>query len=126
MKIKSTKKWPWSSEQFKIMDPDPKPNNLVPYININELTKYKKVALQVDGGGILGVLPAYVLLNSVIKSNEEYLNECPTLSPLSFNTIVDDYYGTSTGSIITAGIYRKLPVGKIFRFYVELGPKIFH
>ncbi|MCJ7733130.1 MAG: patatin-like phospholipase family protein, partial [Anaerolineales bacterium] len=73
----------------------------------------KNVALAVDGGGIKGVLAS-----RAIAILEEYLRK-PAYEV--FQLLV----GTSTGSIISAGIANGLFGEELHRLYCDLGPKIF-
>ena len=70
--------------------------------------------LSIDGGGIRGVYPAYIL-----KFIEERLN-------INLLDAFDMFAGTSTGSIIAAGITSGLSATNIAKMYKEDGVKIFH
>lgn len=73
----------------------------------------KYVAIAIDGGGIRGVIPARALmvLEQVLgTSSHEIFRLCA---------------GTSTGSIIAAGIAAGLSGEQIYRLYLELGASIF-
>lgn len=70
--------------------------------------------LSIDGGGARGIFPAYILK----RIDEEYE--------------IDDFYkefdlivGTSTGSIIAAGLAIGEPVEEIYNLYLEEAEKIF-
>jgi len=69
--------------------------------------------LSIDGGGIRGVYPAHLL-----QCTEERLK-------INLLGNVDMITGTSTGSIIAAGIASKIPVSQISNMYVDHGKKIF-
>lgn len=74
----------------------------------------KHVAIAVDGGGMRGVIPARALMileETLGKSSHEI-----------FNLAV----GTSTGSIIAAGIACGLSAAEMLQFYQELGNEVFH
>jgi len=110
MKIKSKKKWYHREETFEVTDWEPKAK---PLLNPSSLKKYKRVALQIDGGGIKGVLPAY----------QAYCIDYHAKSDLA--DVVTDYYGTSTGSIIVAALYLGVSAQELLRTYIEEGPSIF-
>ncbi len=74
----------------------------------------KNVALAVDGGGIKGVIAS-----RAIAILEEHLRK-PAYEV--FQLLV----GTSTGSIISAGIANGLFGEELHQLYCDLGPKIFH
>ncbi|WMI72184.1 CBASS cGAMP-activated phospholipase [Aminobacterium sp. MB27-C1] len=69
--------------------------------------------LSVDGGGIRGVYPAHIL-----RCIEERLH-------INLYEIFDMITGTSTGSIIAAGVAIRLPVADIVEMYRKYGSKIF-
>lgn len=69
--------------------------------------------LSIDGGGIRGVYPAHLL-----QCTEERLK-------VNLLENVDMITGTSTGSIIAAGIASKIPVAQITKMYIEHGEMIF-
>ncbi len=69
--------------------------------------------LSIDGGGIRGVYPSHFT-----QCIEERLN-------IDLLENVDMIAGTSTGSIIAAGIAAKIPVSLITQMYVEHGANIF-
>jgi hypothetical protein len=73
----------------------------------------KNVAIAIDGGGIRGVIIAKAL--SLLE--EELGQSVHDLFRLSA--------GTSTGSIISAGIGLGLNAGKMLQLYVDLGGEIF-
>ncbi len=73
----------------------------------------KKVALALDGGGIKGIMVARALVVF-----EEALGQ-----PL--NEVVDMVVGTSTGSIIAAGLALRMSAKEIFELYQSLGARIF-
>jgi hypothetical protein len=73
----------------------------------------KHVAVAIDGGGIKGVMVARAL-----ATLEDYLGQgAPQIFQLAA--------GTSTGSIISAGIAVGLTGADMHRLYVELGDKVF-
>lgn len=69
--------------------------------------------LSIDGGGIRGVYPSHLL-----QCIEERLK-------IDLFENVDMITGTSTGSIIAAGIASKISTSQITRMYVDHGDKIF-
>lgn len=71
--------------------------------------------LSIDGGGILGVLPATILS----ELERRYLDNAPIGS--YFDMIV----GTSTGGIIALGLAQGLSASEILKFYFERGEFIF-
>lgn len=73
----------------------------------------KHVAIAIDGGGIRGVIPARALMML-----EEALG-------ISCHEIFQLSVGTSTGSIIAAGIARGLSAEKIYQLYLNLGSDVF-
>lgn len=73
----------------------------------------KNLAIAIDGGGIRGVIVTKAL--SMVEQNiGQPLGELSRL-----------YAGTSTGSIISAGLAAGLTAGKIHDLYLELGADIF-
>lgn len=73
----------------------------------------KHVALAIDGGGIRGVIPARALM--VL---EKALNK-------SSHDLFHLSVGTSTGSIIAAGVACGLSAEKLYQLYLDLGSGIF-
>jgi hypothetical protein len=73
----------------------------------------KNVAIAIDGGGIRGVIPARALM--VVE--KELKRSSHDLFQLSV--------GTSTGSIIAAGIACGLSAEKLYQLYLDLGSGIF-
>ena len=69
--------------------------------------------LSIDGGGIRGIYPAYVLHLIEQRLEISLLDQFQLLA------------GTSTGSIIAAGIACGIPVESIVRLYKDCGPEIF-
>lgn len=73
----------------------------------------KNLAIAIDGGGIRGVIVTTAL--SMLEAKlERPLNEIARL-----------YAGTSTGSIISAGLAAGLSANRIHELYLELGGHIF-
>jgi hypothetical protein len=73
----------------------------------------KHVAIAIDGGGIRGVIPARALMvleQALGKSSHELFRLAA---------------GTSTGSIVAAGIASGLNAGQVFSLYESLGASIF-
>jgi len=73
----------------------------------------KNVAIAIDGGGIKGVIVTRAL--SIL---EQYLKQ-----PL--HQVVRLVAGTSTGSIISAGIASGMTADELYQLYVDLGKTIF-
>jgi patatin-like phospholipase/acyl hydrolase len=73
----------------------------------------KNIAIAIDGGGIKGVICTRAL--SIL---EDYLGK-------SCHQIFRLAVGTSTGSIISAGISAGINAADMYHFYVELGSRIF-
>ncbi len=74
----------------------------------------KNVAIAIDGGGIRGIIPARAL-----AMLEEKLGQ-------SAHDVFRLTAGTSTGSIIAAGIAAGMSADQIYRLYLKLGEEIFH
>ncbi len=74
--------------------------------------RVKKI-LSIDGGGIRGIYPAYIL-----QCIEERLD-------INLFDTFDLIAGTSTGSIIAAGVATGLPASEIVEMYKKHGAKIF-
>lgn len=73
----------------------------------------KHVAIAIDGGGIRGIIPAQAL--AMLEATlSKPVGEIFTLAA-----------GTSTGSIISAGIGAGISAQRMLQLYLELGPKIF-
>jgi hypothetical protein len=76
----------------------------------------KHVAIAVDGGGIRGTMIARAL--AVLESKGAFGGrKCNEVFHLSA--------GTSTGSIISAGLAAGLSGEKMYKLYMELGPEVF-
>ena len=73
----------------------------------------KNVAIAIDGGGIRGIIVAQAL-----AALEDYLGK-------SVHDVFSLTVGTSTGSILSAGIAAGLPAAKMKQMYLELGKTIF-
>ncbi len=73
----------------------------------------KNVAIAIDGGGIRGILPARALA-MLEQAAGRTVNEIFRLAA-----------GTSTGSIISAGIGMGLTAGRMHELYLALGRRIF-
>lgn len=73
----------------------------------------KNVALAIDGGGIRGIIVARAL-----AMLEDYLGQ-------SSHQIFRLTAGTSTGSIISAGIATGITAARLYELYLQLGEKIF-
>ena len=73
----------------------------------------KNVAIAIDGGGIRGVIPACALmvLEKELKRSSHNIFQLST--------------GTSTGSIIAAGIACGLSAQQLYQLYLDLGAEIF-
>lgn len=75
-----------------------------------------KVAIAIDGGGIRGTMVARALA---------VLEEKNVLEGKTCNEVFDLSAGTSTGSIISAGLAAGLNGQRLHQLYMGLGPKIF-
>jgi len=73
----------------------------------------KHVAIAIDGGGIRGLI-----VTRALAMLEEYLRK-------PFHEIFELAVGTSTGSIISAGIGADISAGDMCDLYIELGKVIF-
>lgn len=73
----------------------------------------KHVAIAIDGGGIRGIIATRAL-----QHLEKALG-------LPLHHVFRLTAGTSTGSIIAAGIASQLSASQMYKLYVELGPQIF-
>jgi len=78
-----------------------------------------KRLLSIDGGGLLGLIPAEALI-----AIEKQLNEI-TGQPAPLCERFDLIGGTSTGAILAAGLALGKSPEELADFYVRLGPKIF-
>ena len=112
IKIEQNKRWPWSERTFQITDYDVK--DLVDKINLVKISETNSNVLEIDGGGIRGVIPLVYL----------YILEEKMKTPL--NHIFNTFWGTSTGSIIAAGLACNVPSKEMLQLYVEDGSNIFH
>jgi len=79
----------------------------------------KKRLLSIDGGGLLGLIPAECLIRM-----EEQLNRM-TGSELPLGKRFDLIGGTSTGAIIAAGLCLGWPAKQLRDFYQQFGQEIF-
>lgn len=70
--------------------------------------------LSIDGGGIRGVYPAHILKR--MEDKELHINLFDTFDMIA---------GTSTGSIIAAGVATKIPASNILTMYKKHGVEIF-
>ena len=114
MKIKSKKQFIFFGEERFTVE-DWRPNGKVIVNDLpKKLGKYSKKILQVDGGGIMGVLPVYQLYNLECKNGAKSTNE-----------LFDEFWGCSTGAIICGMVNLGYPVKEIMKFYIEQGPKVF-
>jgi predicted acylesterase/phospholipase RssA len=80
---------------------------------------HPKRLLSIDGGGLLGLIPAQALI-----AIEKQLNEI-TGQPAPLCERFDLIGGTSTGAILAAGLALGKSAQELSDFYVQLGPKIF-
>ena len=78
-----------------------------------------KRLLSIDGGGLLGLIPAEALI-----AIEKQLNDM-TGQPVPLCERFDLIGGTSTGAILAAGLALGKSAEELADFYVRLGPKIF-
>jgi len=72
-----------------------------------------KKIISIDGGGIRGIIPAVILSHVEQRLQSSLANK------------IDLAAGTSTGSILAAGISNGVPMEDIIKFYKEKGPSIF-
>ncbi|MBN2354210.1 MAG: patatin-like phospholipase family protein [Spirochaetales bacterium] len=76
----------------------------------------KHAVIAIDGGGIRGTMIARAL--AALEENKAFGDKtCDEVFELSA--------GTSTGSIISAGLAAGMSGGKIYRLYTDLGPRVF-
>lgn len=78
-----------------------------------------KSLLSIDGGGLLGLIPAEALI-----AMEKQLNDI-TGQPAPLCQRFDLIGGTSTGAILAAGLALGKSAEELADFYIQLGPKIF-
>ena len=72
-----------------------------------------KNVISIDGGGIRGIVPAYLLMLIEEKMQSHLFQH------------VDLVAGTSTGAIIAGGIASGMPMESILKLYFQSGPDIF-
>ena len=72
-----------------------------------------KKIISVDGGGIRGIVPTYIL-HKIEEEMQEQLTD-----------VVDLVAGTSTGSIVAGAISKGMPMGRLLEFYLNDGSDIF-
>lgn len=70
--------------------------------------------LSIDGGGVRGIFPAYVL---------KQLSD--TLNGQSRRDVFDRVIGTSTGGIIAAAVAQDIPLQRVVELYEQEAPRIF-
>ncbi len=70
--------------------------------------------LSVDGGGVRGIFPAYVLKQL-----------SATLDGQSLRDVFDLVIGTSTGGIIAAAVAQNIPLQRVVELYEQEAPTIF-
>jgi patatin-like phospholipase/acyl hydrolase len=70
--------------------------------------------LSIDGGGVRGIFPAYVL---------KQLSD--TLDGQSLRDVFDLVIGTSTGGIIAAAVAQDIPLQRVVELYEQEAPAIF-
>jgi uncharacterized protein len=79
----------------------------------------RKRLLSIDGGGLLGLIPAASLVLMERQLNELTGRSAPLCERF------DLIGGTSTGAILAAGLALEKSAEELVDFYVDLGPKIF-
>lgn len=84
-----------------------------PLYDLRKIKPTNENILQIDGGGIKGLLPAYWL----------YVMELSAGRPL--RTYFNTFWGTSTGAIIAALAVMGIPMKEALAFYIEKGPHVF-
>jgi patatin-like phospholipase/acyl hydrolase len=72
-----------------------------------------KKVISIDGGGIRGIIPAYLLMCIEREMQDHLCNH------------VDLIAGTSTGAIVAAGASAGIPMENMLALYFEQGPDIF-
>ena len=97
-------------EHFKITDRTIKRKSVIDPVWFNK--SFGWTILQIDGGGILGIIPLFFLL---ILEN----------AGVNCYNFFRSFWGTSTGGIIAAMLNCGYSVWEIFRTYVEMGSEIF-
>eukprot|EP00475_Leptophrys_vorax_P006705 TRINITY_DN14186_c0_g1_i1.p1 TRINITY_DN14186_c0_g1~~TRINITY_DN14186_c0_g1_i1.p1 ORF type:complete len:420 (-),score=109.13 TRINITY_DN14186_c0_g1_i1:11-1207(-) len=82
----------------------------------------RKLILTIDGGGVKGIIPALTLQALKEKVDEKVHNQ-----PWDFRDAFDVIGGTSTGSIIAAGLCKNdpLPPATLVQIYKDNAKKIF-
>src|SRR6188768_3054872 len=70
--------------------------------------------LSIDGGGVRGIFPAYVL---------KQLSD--TLNGQSLRDVFDLVIGTSTGGIVAAAVAQDIPLQRLVELYEQEAPTIF-
>ena len=70
--------------------------------------------LSIDGGGVRGIFPAYVL---------KQLSD--TLDAQSLRDVFELVIGTSTGGIIAAAVAQDIPLQRVVELYEQEAPAIF-
>ena len=76
----------------------------------------EKAAIAIDGGGIRGTMVARAL--AILEEKDVFGGKtCPEVFRLAA--------GTSTGSIISAGLATGLTGGQLYQLYMGLGPIVF-
>jgi patatin-like phospholipase/acyl hydrolase len=87
--------------------------------NKRNLTRPRRL-LSLDGGGIRGIIPAQILLKI-----ENLLCNQPNSPWKCLGDYFDFIGGTSTGSIIAAGLAKGMKVQDILDVYTKYGKEIF-
>jgi predicted acylesterase/phospholipase RssA len=93
----------------------------------------RKYLLSVDGGGIKGIIPLCLLINlekELRKPGSQLAEQFASRSggigsAPGLRDVFDFVAGTSTGSIIVAGIQAGLPAEQMLDLYIELGRDLF-
>lgn len=104
----------FQNERYTITDWEPMAKPLLSKTEANSMeSTYQSIICQIDGGGILGCLPAYQLYTM------EY-------NGVDFDTFFDTYFGCSTGAIIAALMNFGWSAKEVLKWYIEKGPIAFH
>lgn len=97
-------------KSFEIVDYTP---NSQAIFELKKIKSANENILQIDGGGIKGLLPAYWLYTMEFYSGKPLCDYFKTL------------WGTSTGAIITAFAAKWFSMREVLKFYIEKGPSVF-
>jgi hypothetical protein len=105
----------FGEELFRIVDPRPEAEPLKIDFDIFSNCKYR--VFENSGGGIKGVIDCVKLM-----ATEAHFKKTYNKSMFDFIT---NFWGTSTGSVISGGSSIKIPIIEEAIFYITKGPQIF-